>query len=77
MKSPFVFIILTMIVLLSAGVIFCIYGLPMLTGSSIACHYGGGAKSFGCSTSFGTFMTYLGVALALAIGAIWSRFGRY
>jgi hypothetical protein len=77
MKNPFAFTVSTLVVLLGASLIFYCYGLPMLTESSMGCRYGGGTKSLGCSTSFGTFMTFLGAAVALAIGVIWSRFGRH
>jgi hypothetical protein len=77
MKNPIAFTVATLIVLLAAGLIFYFYGLPMLTASSMGCHYGGGTKSFGCSSSFGTFMTFLGGAVVIAIAAIWNRFGRY
>ena len=55
MKSPVAFTIGIVTVLVLAGFIFYFYGLPMLNDLSVGCHYGGGNKSFGCSTSFGTF----------------------
>jgi len=77
MRNPVAFTVAVLIVLLGASIIFYCYGLPMLAESSLGCHYGGGTKSFGCSTSFGTFMTILGGVVVIALVAIWNRFGRF
>ena len=77
MKNPVAFTIGMMVVLTLAGLTFYFYGLPMLSDTSVGCRYGGGIRSFGCSTSFGTFISYLGAAVALAAGGIWSKFGPY
>lgn len=75
LKNPVIFTILVLAVLLGAGIGTYIYGLPLLQGPQIGCQ-GGGVKSFGCSSSFGTFMIWVTVVVCLAIGAIWSKFGR-
>lgn len=75
MKSPVVFLLLTFFVLAVASFICFIYGLPLLNQPA-ECDYGGGLKSFGCATPFGTFMTFLSGGAALTIAAIWNRFGR-
>ena len=77
MKNPVAFTIGMVTVLALAGLIFYFYGLPMLNDTSVGCHYGGGTKSFGCSTPFGTFISCLGAAVAVAVSAIWGRFGPY
>lgn len=77
MRRPMAFTVSTMVVLAFAGVIFYLYGLPMLTESSVGCRYGGSTKTLGCSTSFGTFMTFLGAGVALALAAMWNAFGKY
>ena len=76
MKKPIAFILLILLVFAVASIVFYLYGLPLLNQPA-ECHYGGGIKSFGCSTSFGTFMTFLGAGVILAIAVIWNRFGRY
>ena len=76
LKNPIIFTILVLAVLLGAGIITYIYGFPLLQKSQLGCQVGGGVKSFGCSTSFGTFMIWVVVVAGLAIGAIWSKFGR-
>jgi hypothetical protein len=75
MKNPLAFTIWTLIVLLSAGVVVFLYGIPMLSEPAGICHYSG-TRSFGCSSSFGTFMTFLFAGVGLALGGIWTRFGR-
>jgi hypothetical protein len=75
LKNPIIFTILVLVVLLGAGIATYVYGLPLLRGSQLGCQ-GGGIRSFGCSTSFGTFMIWVTVVAGLAIGIIWSKFGR-
>ena len=75
LKNPIIFTILVLVVLLGAGIATYVYGLPLLQGSQLGCQ-GGGVRSFGCSTSFGTFMIWVTVLAGLAIGIIWSKFGR-
>lgn len=77
MKRPLAFTFSTLIVLLAAGLVFYFYGLPMLAEGGVSCRFGGGTKSLGCSTSFGTFITLLLAAVALLLVGIWNRFGRY
>ncbi len=76
LKNPVIFTILVLAVLLGAGIVTYAYGLPLLQGSQVGCQVGGGVRSFGCSTSFGTFMIWVVLAVGLAIGAIWSKFGQ-
>jgi len=75
LKNPVIFTILVLVVLLGAGIATYVYGLPLLQGSQLRCQ-GAGVRSFGCSTSFGTFMIWVTVVAGLAIGIIWSKFGR-
>lgn len=75
LKNPVIFAILVLVVLLGAGIVTYFYGLPLLQGAA-HCHFGGGTRTFGCSTAFGEFMTWVTVVAGLAIGAIWSKFGR-
>ncbi|HTV85820.1 MAG TPA: hypothetical protein VME63_10450 [Dyella sp.] len=75
MKNPKAFYGLTITVLTVAGLLIAIYGVPMLSEQDSPCHYAG-TTSFGCSSSFGTFMTFLSAGVALAIGGIWTLFGR-
>lgn len=75
MKNSIAFLSWTCVVLLAAGFITYFYGIPMLSESGNTCHYIG-TRSFGCTSSFGTFMTFLSAGVALAIGGLWSRFGR-
>lgn len=77
MKRPLAFVLSTLAVLSTAGLVFYFYGLPMLAESTMGCRFGGGTKSLGCSTSFGTFITLLSAAVALLIAGIWNGFGRY
>jgi hypothetical protein len=77
MRNPVAFAISTLLVLSAAGFVVFFYGLPMLRESVEGCHFGGGTRSFGCSTSFGTLMTFLFAGVALALAGIWNRFGRY
>lgn len=76
MKRPVAFVFSTLVVLSAAGLVFYSYGLPMLAETGIGCRFGGGTKSLGCSTSFGTFIALLSAAVALLIAGIWNRFGR-
>jgi hypothetical protein len=76
MKNPVAFALLTLVVLIIAGLIFHQYALPLLNDDDIGCRLGGGIKLAGCSTSFGTFMMYLTVGVALAVAVIWTLFGR-
>ena len=76
LKNPVIFTILVLAVLLGAGIVTYIYGWPLLQESQMDCQVGAGVKSFGCSTSFGTFMIWVVIVVSLAIGAIWSKFGR-
>ena len=78
LKNPVIFTILVLAVLLGAGIVTYIYGLPLLQGPRLGCQdgSGGGLRAFGCSTSFGTFVAGVAVVVSLAIGAIWSKFGR-
>jgi len=78
LKNPIIFTILVLAVLVTAGIVTYIYGLPLLQGHQLGCQGsgGGGLRAFGCSTSFGKFMAGVVVAVSLAIGAIWSKFGR-
>lgn len=76
LKNPVTFTILVLAVLIGASIVTYVYGFPLLEGSRIGCQVGGGVRSFGCSTSFGTFMIWVVLATGLAIGAIWSKFGR-
>lgn len=75
MKNPVAFLSWTCAVLLVAGLITYFYGIPMLSERVDACHYAR-TRSFGCISSFGTFMTFLCSGVALAIGGFWGRFGR-
>jgi hypothetical protein len=75
MKNSAAFLGWTCVVLLAAGLITYFYGIPMLSEGANTCHYAR-TRSFGCSSPFGTFMTFLCAAVALAIGGLWSRFGR-
>ena len=75
LKNPIIFTILVLAVLLGAGIATYFYGLPLLQGAA-RCRFGGSTRTFGCSTSFGTFMTGVAVVAGLAIGAIWGKFGR-
>lgn len=75
MKSPKAFLSWICVVLLVAGLVTYLYGVPMLSEGAKACHYAH-TRSFGCTTSFGTFMTFLCTGVALAVGWLWSRFGR-
>lgn len=77
MKRPLAFTFSSLIVLSVAGLVFYFYWLPMLADGGMGCRYGGGAKSLGCSTSFGTFATLLLASVALLLAGIWNRFGRY
>ena len=78
LKNPVIFTILVLAVLLGASIVTYIYGLPLQQGSQLGCQdgSGGGLRAFGCSTSFGTFMSWVVVVVSLAIGGIWSKFGR-
>jgi hypothetical protein len=73
LKNPVIFTILVLIVLLGAGIATYFYGLPLLQGAQPGCWFGGGTRSLGCSTSFGTFMIWVSLAVGLAIGAIFGR----
>lgn len=77
MKCPIAFTISTLIILSFAGLVFYVYGLPMLADTSVHCHYGASADVLGCSSPFDRFMTMLSTAVALAVAGIWSLFGRY
>jgi hypothetical protein len=78
LKNPIIFTILVLAVLLGASIVTYSYGLPLLHGSQVGCQdgSGGGLRAFGCSTSFSTFMFWVVVVVSLAIGGIWSKFGR-
>jgi hypothetical protein len=76
LKNPVIFTILVFAVLLGAGIATYFYGLPLLQDAQLGCRFGGGTRTLGCSTSFGRFMTWVSLAVGLAIGAIWSKFGR-
>jgi hypothetical protein len=76
LKNPVIFTILVLVVLLGAGIATYFYGLPLLQSAQLGCRFGGGTRTLGCSTSFGTFMIWVSVVVGLAIGAIWSKFGR-
>jgi len=76
LKNPVIFTILVLVVLLGAGAATYFYGLPLLQGVQSVCGYGGGARTFGCSTSFGTFIVWVSIVAGLVIGAIWTKFGR-
>jgi len=76
-RSPFVFSILVAAVLLAATPVTYRYGLPRLQTANESCHFGDGTRSFGCSSSFGLFMTWVVLMSCLAIGAIWNKFGRW
>jgi hypothetical protein len=75
MRNPRAFYSLTLVVMIIAGLLTWLYGVPMLSEPVRPCHYAG-ITSFGCSSPFGTFMGYLSMGVALAIGGIWTRFGR-
>jgi hypothetical protein len=77
MRRPFAFVLSTVALLVIASLIFYMDGLPELREASMGCHFGGGATAVGCSTDFGTFMTFWGGGVALGIFAIWNRFGKY
>ena len=76
LKNPIIFTILVLAVLFGAAAATYFYGLPLLQTGRPSCLFGGSIKSFGCSSSFGTFMTWVVVAVALAVGAIWTKFGQ-
>ena len=70
--------VLTLGVLLLAAFVAYRFGLPELDNSHVGCAYGGGGgKSLGCSTSFGSFIVYVVAGAAIVIGLIWSRPGRH
>jgi hypothetical protein len=75
LKNPVIFAILVLAVLLGASIATYVYGLPLLQSSQLGCQ-GADVRSFGCSTSFGTFIIWITIVVGLAIGAIWSKFGR-
>lgn len=75
MKNLLAFTFSTLTVLPVAALIIFRYAVPMLTPSVELCRFGGGFKSFGCSSSLGTLMTFIFAAVALALAGIWSRFG--
>lgn len=77
MKYPIAFTISTLIILSFAGLVFYIYGLPMLADAGAECQYGTSTEVLGCSSPFDRFMTMLSTAVALALAGIWSLFGRY
>lgn len=77
MKRPIASAISTLVVLSAAGLVFYLYGLPMLSDGGVGCRYGRGTKLFGCSSSFGHFMPMLLAAVALLLAGIWNQFGRY
>jgi len=78
LKNPIIFTILVLAVLLGASIVTYIYGMPLLQGSQVGCQdgSGGGLRAFGCSTSFSMFTFWVVVVVSLAIGSIWSKFGR-
>jgi hypothetical protein len=76
LKNPVVFTVLVLAVLFAAAVVTYSYGLPLLQTSQVGCRVGGGTKTLGCSTSFGTFMIWVAVGVGLAVGGIWGKFGR-
>ncbi|MEW5836646.1 MAG: hypothetical protein AB1832_16405 [Pseudomonadota bacterium] len=69
--------VLVAAVLLAAAVVTYRYGLPRLQAANESCRFGGGTRTFGCSSSFGSFMTWVALMSCLAIGAIWNKFGRW
>jgi hypothetical protein len=77
MRRPFAFVLSIIALFIIAGFIFYADGLPKLREASMGCHFSGGATAVGCSTDFGTFMTFWGTGVALGIFAAWNRFGRY
>jgi hypothetical protein len=76
LKNPVIFTILVLAALLGAAVVTYFYGLPLLQAGQLGCRIGGGTRTLGCSTSFGTFMIWVAVVVCLAVGGIWSKFGR-
>jgi hypothetical protein len=76
LKNPVIFTVLVIVVLLAAAIVTYFYGVPLLQAAHMGCRFGGGTKTLGCSTSFGLFMTWVGFGVAVAIFAVWSKFGR-
>lgn len=76
MKYPIAFTISTLIVLSVAGIVFYVYGLPMLADTSVTCRYGPSAEVLGCSSTFGRFLKLLLTAVALTLVGIWNLFAR-
>ena len=76
LKNPVIFTALVIAVLVAAAIVTYVYGVPLLQAAHMSCSFGGGTKTLGCSTSFGLFMTWVGFAVAVAIFAVWSKFGR-
>lgn len=77
MKYPIAFTISILVILSFAGLVFYVFGLPMLADTSVHCHYGASPEILSCSSPFDRFMTMLSTAVALALAGIWSLFGRY
>jgi hypothetical protein len=75
LKNPVIFTILVLAVLIGTGMVIYIYGLPLLQDPQFGCTFGE-ADSFGCSSSFGFFMTCVVVVLGFALTAIWLKFGQ-
>ena len=67
LKNPIIFTILVLAVFFGAAAATYFYGLPLLQSEHASCHFDGGTRTFGCSTSFGTFMTWVGVLIRIAI----------
>jgi len=76
LKNPVIFTVLVVAVLLAVAIVTYVYGVPLLHKAHMGCRFGGGTKTLGCSTSFGLFMTWVGFAVAVAIFAVWRKFGR-
>lgn len=76
MRRPVPFVLCLLVILAAASVITYYFGMRLLHDTSITCKAGPG-KSVGCYTGLGAFGSALIMGVALAVGAAWSRFGRY
>lgn len=74
MKSRITFALTVILVLAAVSALLYFVGIPLFESSTVSCRYGGGGgKTLGCSTPFGTFVTLIGAAAALAIVLAWNR----
>ncbi len=76
MKRPLALSFSLLVIFIVAGTIAYRYGVPLLHDSNVTCKVGPG-KSMGCHTAIGNFAIVWFMGVGLAVGAAWSRFGRY